>query len=61
MSKFTTDSSILALQHALQEAKENTRQAEKSGCSDQMICALMDQEDLIVAKLLSKGCHLRDC
>ena len=61
MSKFTNDASILSLQHALEEARANTRDAEKTECSDEMICELMDAEDAIIAKLLSMGCHRRDC
>lgn len=61
MSKFFADSSVLALQHALDAARSETRKAENMGCSDALICELMDAEDAIKAQLLSKGCHLRDC
>jgi len=61
MSKFTNDSSVLSLQHKLAEARSNTREAEKTGCSDDLICELMDAEDAIKSQLLKMGCHPRDC
>lgn len=61
MNKFTNDSSVLSLQHALASARANTREAESTGCSDALICELMDAEDAIIAKLLKMGCHRRDC
>ena len=61
MNKFTNDINVLSLQHELAAARAQTREAENTGCSDQLICELMDAEDAIIAKLLSKGCHLRDC
>ena len=61
MNKFTKDSSILSLQHKLEEARANTRDAEKMGCSDSLICELMDEEDEIISQLLKLGCHRRDC
>lgn len=60
-NKFQNDSTAMGLQHALAAAKADTRAAEASGCSDQLICELMDAEDAIVAQLLRMGCHLRDC
>ncbi len=61
MNKLTNDASILSLQRALEAARSNTREAEKTDCSDELICELMDAEDAIIAKLLSMGCHRRDC
>lgn len=61
MNKFTKDASILSLQHALEAARANTREAEKTECSDDLICELMDAEDALIAKLLSMGCHRKDC
>lgn len=61
MNKFTNDSTILSLQHKLGEARTNTRAAEKMGCSDNLICELMDEEDEIISQLLKLGCHRRDC
>ncbi|MNQ45919.1 hypothetical protein D3C85_597170 [compost metagenome] len=61
MNKFTNDSNILALQHNLAAARANTREAESTGCSDQVICELMDAEDAIITQLLKMGCHRRDC
>ena len=61
MNKFTSDSSVISLQHSLAAARANTREAENTGCSDELICNLMDAEDAIKAKLLRMGCHLRDC
>jgi hypothetical protein len=60
-NKFMHDSGVLGLQHALASAKAETRTAVDSGCSDELICELMDAEDAIISQLLSKGCHLRDC
>lgn len=42
MNKFTNDSTILSLQHKLEDARANTRDAEKMGCSDNLICKLID-------------------
>lgn len=61
MNKFTNDSLILSLQHKLEEARDNTRDAEKMNCSDNLICELMDEEDEIISQLLKLGCHRRDC
>lgn len=61
MNKFTNDSNVLALQHSLAAARDNTREAEKTGCSDELICELMDAEDAIIAQLLEMGCHRKDC
>lgn len=61
MNKFTNDSNVLSLQHALEAARTNTREAENTGCSDELICELMDAEDAIIAQLLRMGCHRRDC
>lgn len=61
MDKFTRDASVLSLQHALAAAKANTREAVDTGCSDALICELMDVEDAIAAKLVAMGCHPRDC
>ena len=61
MNKFTNDAAILSLQHSLAAARANTRQAEDTGCSDQLICELMDAEDVIIDQLLKMGCHRRDC
>lgn len=61
MNKFTSDSNILSLQHKLEEARLNTREAEDTGCSDKLICELMDAEDEIISQLLKLGCHRRDC
>jgi len=61
MNKFTNDSTILSLQNKLTLAKSETRDAENTGCSDDLICELMDAEDIIVAELLKLGCHRRDC
>lgn len=61
MNKFTNDSNILTLQHNLAAARANTREAESTGCSEQLICELMDAEDVIIAQLLKMGCHRRDC
>lgn len=61
MNKFTNDSTILSLQHKLEDARANTRDAEKMGCSDNLICGLMDEEDKIISQLLKLGCHRRDC
>jgi len=61
MNKFTRDASVLNLQHALADAKAETRRATDSGCSEELICELMDAEDAIVAQLLRMGCHRRDC
>ena len=61
MNKFTRDASVLKLQHDLAAAKAETRRATDMGCSDELVCELMAAEDAIVAKLLSMGCHRRDC
>jgi hypothetical protein len=61
MNKFTNDSQILCLQHKLADARANTREAEDTGCSDSLICELMDIEDEITCQLLKLGCHRRDC
>jgi hypothetical protein len=61
MNKFTNDSNILSLQHKLADARANTREAENTGCSDTLICELMDAEDEITSQLLKLGCHRRDC
>lgn len=61
MSKFTDDSKILSLQHKLQEARSNTRQAEDENYSEELICYYMDKEDEIISQLLKLGCHRRDC
>lgn len=61
MTKFTNDSLILSLQHKLEEARYNTRDSENMGCSDDLICELMDEEDEIISQLLKLGCHRRDC
>lgn len=61
MNNFTNDSSILSMQHSLAAARANTREADRAGCSDQLICNLMDAEDAIIAQLLKMGCHRRDC
>jgi hypothetical protein len=61
MNKFSNDSQILSLQHKLAEARANTREAESTGCSDELICSLMDAEDMIIGQLLKLGCHRRDC
>jgi len=61
MNKFTNDSEILALQNKLAAARANTREAEDTGCSDSLICELMDAEDAIINQLLALGCHRRDC
>ena len=60
MDKYTNDSNILSLQHKLSEARANRREAENTGCSDELILSLMDEEDVIVSQLLKLGCHLRD-
>lgn len=61
MNKFTNHSLILSLQHKLADARSNTREAESTGCSESLICELMDIEDEIIAQLLKIGCHRRDC
>lgn len=61
MNKFSKDSNILSLQHKLGEARANTREAEDTQCSDELICELMDKEDEIIGQLLKLGCHRRDC
>lgn len=61
MNKFTNDSNILSLQHKLAGARANTREAESTGCSDNLICEMMDAEDEIIEQLLKLGCHRRDC
>lgn len=61
MNTFTNDSNVLFLQHALEDARSDRREAEDIGCSDALILELMDKEDAIVSKLLSLGWHLRDC
>lgn len=61
MNKFTNDSNVLALQHNLAAARANTREAENTGCSDDLICELMNAEDAIIAQLLKMGCHRKDC
>ena len=61
MNKFTNDSNILSLQHKLADARSNTREAESTGCSDELICELMEVEDAIIEQLLKLGCHRRDC
>ncbi|ALH46247.1 hypothetical protein POR1_42 [Pseudomonas phage POR1] len=61
MNKFTKDSQILALQNKLAAARADTREAENTGCSDALICELMDKEDAIINQLLALGCHRRDC
>ena len=61
MNKFSNDSNVLCIRHALAAARANTREAESTGCSDQLICELMDAEDAIIAQLLNMGCHQRDC
>lgn len=61
MNKFTNDSLILSLQHKLTDARYNTREAENTGCSDQLICELMGAEDEIISQLLKLRCHRRDC
>lgn len=61
MNKFTNDSSVLSLQHKLAAARANTREAENTGCSDELLCELMDAEDVIISQLLKMGCHRRDC
>lgn len=60
-NKYMQDSAVLRLQGALAAAKAETRAAVDAGCSDELICELMDAEDAIVSQLLRKGCHLRDC
>lgn len=61
MNKFTNDSNILSLQHKLADARANTREAENTDCSQELICGLMDAEDEIIRQLLKLGCHRRDC
>lgn len=61
MSKYTNDSTIFKLQHDLAAAREETRSAEANWCSESLILGLMDVEDQIIEKLLSMGCHRRDC
>ena len=61
MNNFTNDSLILSLQHKLADARSNTREAENTGCSDDLICECMDAEDAIIEQLLKLGCHRRDC
>lgn len=61
MNKFTNDSNILSLQHKLGDARANTREAENTDCSQELICELMDAEDEIISQLLKLGCHRRDC
>lgn len=61
MNKFSDDSLVLSLQHKLADARSNTREAENTGCSDELICKLMDEEDEIISQLLKLGCHRRDC
>jgi hypothetical protein len=61
MKKFNNDSLILSLQHKLAEARSDTRDAEKMGCSDGLICKLMDAEDEIISQLSKLGCQRRDC
>ena len=60
MDKYINDSKILFLQHKLSEARANRREAENTGCSDELILSLMDEEDNIVSQLLKLGCHIRD-
>lgn len=61
MNKLSSDSNILSLQHKLEAARYNTREAENTGCSEDLIIELMDAEDAIISQLLKMGCHLRDC
>ena len=61
MNKFSNDSNILSLQHKLEAARTNTREAENTGCSDELIIDLMDAEDAIISQLLKMGCQRRDC
>jgi len=60
-NKYVQDATVLGLQHALDEARAEVREATDAGCSDDLVLALMDAEDSIVSKLLAMGCHLRDC
>ena len=61
MNNFTNDSNILSLQHKLADARANTREAYITGCSEDLICELMDVEDEIISQLLKLGRHRRDC
>ncbi len=61
MNNYQNDSQILSLQYKLEAARKDRQEAENTGCSDNLICELMDVEDAIISQLLKLGCHRRDC
>ncbi len=60
-NKFQNDSAILKLQNKREELGRSYQEAAQTGCSDELLMAIMDEQDAVSAQLARLGCHPRAC